>query len=152
MKANNGNGNNELRDLWETPKSFFDKLNSIYKFEFDCCANETNRKTKKYSNDFQSINSLDEICWMNPAFSKAKEMFIHFFKVVKSGVAIYRCDNLETKLWQEIIFKNADWIFIPKGRINYEGFNGKSARFPSALIGVNIKIPTNIEGIPLFIK
>lgn len=152
MKANNGNGNNELRDSWETPKSFFDKLNSIYKFEFDCCANETNRKAKKYNNDFQSINSLDEICWMNPPFSKAKEMFIHFFKVVKSGVAIYRCDNLETKLWQEIIFKNADWIFIPKGRINYEGFNGKSARFPSALIGVNIKIPTNIEGIPLFIK
>lgn len=63
------------------------------------------------------------------------------------GVAIYRCDNMETKVWQEIILKNADWIFIPKGRISYEGKVGKGSRFPSALIGVGVSAPKEIEGV-----
>ena len=88
---------------------------------------------------------------MNPPFSKAKEMFKHFFEVVNHGVAIYRCDNLETSLWQDIILKYATWIFIPKGRISYEGKIGKGFRFPSALIGFNVEPPKDIEGYTLIV-
>jgi hypothetical protein len=76
-------------------------------------------------------------------------MFEYFFKVVKKGVAIYRCDNLETGLWQKIIFPNADWIFFPKGRVNYEGLDGSGSRFPSALIGIGLGYPKNIDGFVL---
>jgi len=83
---------------------------------------------------------------MNPPFSKAYEMFNHFFKSVKSGVAIYRCDNLETKIWQDVIFPNATWIFIPGGRVCYEGMKGSGSRFPSALIGFNAPKPKGLNG------
>lgn len=155
MKANNGSGNIPERDLWETKQELFNTLNNQYHFTFDCCASITNTKTDLFSDNFEKVQELNQICWMNPPFSKAKEMFTHFFKVVKKGVAIYRCDNLETKVWQDIILKNTDWIFIPEGRISYIPFevgnmqNGKWTRFPSALIGKGVKPPKNIKGVIL---
>ena len=89
---------------------------------------------------------------MNPPFSKAFKMFEHFFKVVNKGVCIYRCDNMETKVWQDIILPNASWIFIPNKRIKYEGHEGKGSRFPSALIGFNVEPPKNINGVVLWLK
>lgn len=156
--GNNGSGNIEKRDNWQTPQWLYDKLEKEYNFTFDCCADEENHKTKKYSKDFLNENLIqtDNICWMNPPFSKAKEMFKHFFKNVYGGVCIYRCDNLETSLWQDIIFKYADWIFIPKSRISYEGKIGKGSRFPSALIGFNVDISNELfrelEGTFLLVK
>ena len=150
MKANNGSGNNPERDEWETPKELFDKLNKQYHFELDCCANYKNTKTKYYCYDFlDNYVAKVEICWMNPPFSKSYLMFVKFFQVVRKGVAIYRCDNLETKIWQDIIFSNADWIFIPKGRVSYTPFDitirGGMTRFPSALIGYNVEPPKYLE-------
>jgi len=157
-KGNNGKGNIPERDLWETKQELFGNLKKQYNFEFDCCANELNKKCLDFSNNFESINSMEKTSWMNPPFSNSLKMFEHFFKVIKKGVAIYRCDNMETKVWQEVILKFADWIFIPKGRVSYTSFevgnmrNGKGTRFPSALIGIGVEIPQNIEGRILFIK
>jgi len=154
MKANNGLGNNESRDTWETPQVLWDKLNDQYNFTFDCCANIKNKKTLAFAKDFLQHNLMftSRICWMNPPFSKAHEMFEHFFKAIPRGVAIYRCDNMETKIWQEVILGNVDWVFIPKGRICYEGMKGKGSRFPSALIGVNVEAPKGLNGIVLHIR
>jgi len=146
MKANNGSGNNESRDMWETPIIMFELLDKEYGFNFDCCANKNNSKCWQWSEDFENERLITETAWMNPPFSKAHDMFIHFFKSVKKGVAIYRCDNMETKIWQEVILLNADWIFIPNKRIAYEGMNGSGSRFPSALIGFNVKEPKGLKG------
>jgi len=162
-KGNDGKGNNEERDLWETDQALWDTLNQQYQFTFDCCANQSNTKCKSYSSNFEETNFSDvtffgkQVFWMNPPFSKAKEMFKHFFKEAPSGVAIFRCDNMETKVWQEIILKNADWIHIPQGRIAYTPFStkirsGKGTRFPSALIGFKTQPPKNIEGTTLMVK
>jgi len=151
-KANNGSGNNITRDLWETRQEFWNKLNEQYNFKFDCCASINNRKTEIFSDNFENVIKVNNTAWMNPPFSKSKVMFEHFFKVVKQGVAIYRCDNMETKVWQDIIFPNASWIFIPSGRISYTSFEiGKmrkvmGSRFPSALIGFNLPLLKNFEG------
>ena len=153
MKANNGSGNNEGRDTWETPKELWDELNKQYGLTIDCCASSKNRKCLVYYDDFisQKLNILNN-CWMNPPFSKAYEMFEHFFKVVSKGVAIYRCDNMETKVWQDIILKKCDWVFIPKGRVSYEGMEGNGSRFPSALIGIGLPPPKNLKGELLVTK
>lgn len=151
MKGNNGDGNTKDRDIWETPQLLFDKLNRQYDFTFDCCAEEENSKCETFSSDFLDLEELGNVTsWMNPPFSKASEMFEHFFKVVKRGVCIYRCDNMETKIWQDIILKNASWVSIPKGRIRYEGMEGKGSRFPSALIGFNVPEPIGVDGTTLF--
>jgi hypothetical protein len=89
---------------------------------------------------------------MNPPFSKAKKMFKHFFSFVEKGVAIYRCDNFETKIWQEVIFPNCDWVFIPNQRVVYEGMEGNGSRFPSALVGVGVDPPKYVDGICLKIN
>lgn len=153
MKANNGKGNNSSRDEWETPSWIFDPLMKQYGFEFDCCATKENKKTRHFSNDFLNHNGrFVNVAWMNPPFSKASTMFKHFFKIVGKGVAIYRCDNFETKIWQEIIFSNADWIFIPDKRVSYKGLDGDGARFPSALIGIGVKPPKKINGCLLKVE
>lgn len=150
MKANNGSGNIESRDEWETPQWLFDRLKNQYDITFDCCATKNNTKTKEFSKeDFQDIREVKGIAWMNPPFSKAYSMFKRFFKVVHKGVAIYRCDNFETKIWQEIIFPNASWVFIPNKRIAYEGMTGSGSRFPSALIGLNVPIIESLKGTTL---
>jgi len=149
MKANNGSGNNETRDSWETPKRLFDKLDEQYNFDVDCCATKQNTKCKNFYYDFNeaTLQSMyNQTAWMNPPFSKAYDIFEHFFRVVDKGLAIYRCDNIETKIWQEIILSKADWIFIPKGRIRYDGMPGKGSRFPSALIGFGVEPPKDLIG------
>jgi hypothetical protein len=158
-QGNDGKGNNPERDLWETKQELFDLLNQQYNFTFDCCANKKNTKCPLWSEDFEKLNAdLQNVFWMNPPFSKAMEMFDHFFKVVRRGVAIYRCDNMETKVWQEVILKYATWIFVPKGRISYTPFEngdmrkGMGTRFPSALIGFNVPEIKDIEGVTLFLK
>ncbi len=155
-KGNDGTGNITERDNWETPKKLWNKLDNQYKFNFDCCASENNSKCEEWSEEFDILPKVlfdfKYICWMNPPFSLAREMFEHFFKVVSKGVAIYRCDNLETSLWQEVILANADWVFIPKGRISYEGKEGKGSRFPSALIGKGIPIPKELKGFTLKVQ
>ena len=152
MKANNGSGNIESRDEWETPQWLFNILDKQYIFTYDCCATDKNTKCDVWSNeDFLDYDEsfIHDIHWMNPPFSKSFEMFEHFFKVVSKGVAIYRCDNFETKIWQELIFPNVSWVFIPNKRIAYEGMKGKGSRFPSALIGVGVKPPKEINGVIL---
>lgn len=153
MKGNDGTGNVVERDDWQTPQWLFDKLHSQYTFIFDCCATRENSKCAMYSPNFKVIEKdLGYTFWMNPPFSLAREMFEHFFKVVEKGISIYRCDNMETKLWQEVILKNADWVFIPQGRISYEGKEGTGSRFPSALIGKGLDAPKELEGYTLFVK
>lgn len=146
MKGNDGSGNIEERDDWKTPKWLFDSINKQYNFTFDCCATEGNSKCEEYSSDFKEIRMTNKNSWMNPPFSKAAEMFEHFFKAIPWGVAIYRCDNMETRLWQNQIFPNASWIFLPNKRIRYEGMEGKGSRFPSALIGLNVPEPKGLRG------
>ena len=153
-KGNDGKGHNENRDDWETPKRIIDLLKKQYNFEFDCCALEHNTITKNFSSDFEKIEALNCICWMNPPFSIAYRMFDHFFKVVEKGVSIYRCDNMETKVWQDIILKNCDWVLIPKVAYQYntELREGKGCRFPSAIIGVGVEPPVFYEGTILYLK
>ena len=149
MKGNDGTGNIIERDDWHTPQWLFDMLNAQYNFEFDCCASDNNTKCGHYSYKFERAIEKRECSWMNPPFSKAYDMFKQFFKIIRKEVAIYRCDNFETKIWQEEIFPYASWVFIPNKRIVYEGFEGKSARFPSALIGYNVDPPQELDGFTL---
>lgn len=148
MKANNGKGNNPGRDEWITPDWIFKPLNEQYKFFIDCCATQKNTKCNKFFDNFEDTDFIHGgiSCWMNPPFSKAWKMFEQFFKIVSGGVAIYRCDNFETALWQKVIFPHASWIFIPDRRVSYEGLDGDGARFPSALIGYHVPKPEGLKG------
>ena len=155
MKANNGKGNITSRDMWKTPPELFNNLIEQYNFSLDCCASSDNAKCENFCQAFELLNpDHKNMGWMNSPFSKSKEMFKHFFKIVDRGVAIYRCDNFETRIWQDLILLSSDWIFIPKGRVSYhlatDKANGRNgSRFPSALIGKGVDPPKYIEGVCL---
>lgn len=153
MKANNGTGNHSGRDAWQTDPALWNQLDAQYGFTFDCCAQAHNTKTEHFSSDFLKLiadDFDDEMAWMNPPFSQAKLMFEHFVKVVNKGVAIYRCDNLETHVWQQLILPNCKWVFVPSGRVQYipdvPDERGNGSRFPSALIGLNVQPPLGFKG------
>ena len=82
MKGNDGTGNNVDRDEWETPQWLFYVLDDQYNFSFDCCSNKYNTKCFYFSEDFKNISDIKKLkmAWMNPPFSKAKEMFETFFQ------------------------------------------------------------------------
>lgn len=139
------------RDRWETPQELFDIMKANYDMTFDCCASGENSKCITWAFDFESYDPEDlygVCCWMNPPFSQAERMFKHFFHAVEKGVAIYRCDNMETKVWREIIFPNASWIWIPPYRVCYKGIDSNWDRpvFGSALIGYNVPVPSDVKG------
>lgn len=157
-KGNDGSGNNVSRDDWETPQWLFNKLEKEFEFDFDCCASEENHKCNFWSDEFLEVDTdkqaglyNDEVAWINPPFSKAKEMIEHFFEIVERGVGIYRSDNIETQIWS-LIFKEADWIFVFNKRICYEGHEGKGARFGSSLFGIGVPPPKELEGTCLMVK
>ena len=157
MKGNDGTGNLAERDDWETPQWLFDKLNKQYRFNFDCCASSDNCKVNFFTRDFLGVSSFPGVvAWMNPPFSRAKAMFKHFFSVIPMGVALYRADNFETMLWQDIIFPSASWVFVPSGHVEFEYDGSKrnvsGSRFPSALVGFNVPVPKGLGGVLLFVR
>jgi len=151
-----GKGNVVSRDDWQTPEWLFDILDEQYKFRFDLCASDKNSKCMKFfseNNSFLDVKQnnhylVGSSSRMNPPFSKAKQMIYHFFKVVNTGVGIYRADNMETKVWQ-FILNNADWVHIFDKRINYEGKKGSGAVFGSALFGIGLTAPKGLGGTTL---
>lgn len=136
-------------DNWRTPQELWDLLNSQYHFSIDLCASKNDAKTKKFLTNL-SKDSIPpgEIAWINPPFSKAKNLIPIPLDLDAAVVGIYRSDNTENALWQDHIFKKADWVFFLRGRVKYEDPFGtrQSPMFPSALWGKGVPPPEGLNG------
>lgn len=59
-------------DLWATPQTFFDELNSEFGFDTDVCALASNAKCAKFFTP--EVNGLTQawegVCWMNPPYGR----------------------------------------------------------------------------------
>jgi phage N-6-adenine-methyltransferase len=140
-------------DEWSTPQELWDLLNKQYNFTFDVAASVANHKCDRfYSQNYSFlIHKNDDlltfdVLWCNPPFSQAKKFIDLLAEVNKPTVCIYRCDNMETKLWQSI-FKHAEWIFLFNKRIHYDNpVGGDTCPFGSALFGWNCAPPIGLKG------
>ncbi len=57
--------------LWATPQSFFDRLDAVYNFEIDVCAEESTAKCGLFYNEEADALISDwgeHICFMNPPY------------------------------------------------------------------------------------
>ena len=56
------------KHTWETPQDFFDKLNTLFNFTLDACAEDGTAKVDKYytEEDNALIQKWDGIVWCNP--------------------------------------------------------------------------------------
>ena len=64
---------------WETPKEFFNKLNSVFNFTLDVCASPETAKCEKYFTpeiDGLTKNWADNMCWMNPPYGREQIKWI----------------------------------------------------------------------------
>jgi site-specific DNA-methyltransferase (adenine-specific) len=145
-------------DEWVTPQDLWDALNSQYNFTVALAASEENHKCSSFFSKEASFLTCDRrmlqgdhVAWMNPPFSQSLEFFQRLAYAQMRGVAIYKASNTETKVWQEIIFPCAAWVCFLSKRVNYLG-NGKSAPFPSALIGFGVAPPNTVRGRTVFMR
>lgn len=124
-------------DLWATPQEFFDKLNRIFRFETDVCANHENAKCASFFTPEQ--NGLSQewtgVCWMNPPYGRAIGEWVEkAYRSAKENGATVVCllpARVDTRWWHDYCAKGE--VHFCKGRLKF-GDAKNSAPFPSAVV------------------
>lgn len=125
---------------WETPNELFDELNLLFNFNVDVCALPNTAKCDTYFTpeiDGLSQDWRDNNCWMNPPYGREQILWIekanYESQKHNTNVLCLIPARPDTRVWQEIIFKNASAICFIKGRLKF-GNSKNAAPFPSALV------------------
>lgn len=134
-------GNNN----WSTPQWFFNRLNSIFQFTLDPCADNTNHKCEKYytaADDGLAHTWGGQTVFCNPPYARRtkdnpgqedwiekcwKESKEHHITTVMLIPA-----RTDTKSQHTYIFPNAKYICFVKGRLKFG--DKDAAPFPSEVI------------------
>lgn len=125
---------------WETPQWLFDKINNMYCFNLDCCAEHNTAKVEKYiTKDVDALScDWNGVVWCNPPYNREQGKFVKkAIDEVNNGnaktVVLLIPSRTDTKIWQDFIFKKASQIIYIKGRLRF-GDSKENAPFPSALV------------------
>lgn len=124
-------------DMWATPQDFFNKLNSVFRFEVDVCAIADNAKCETYYTP--DDNGLDiewlGTCWMNPPYGRGIDKWIEkAHRSAKENGATVVClvpARVDTRWWHDYCAKGE--VHFIKGRLKF-GDSKNSAPFPSAVV------------------
>ena len=136
-------------DQWSTPQDLFDKLNGLFNFETDVCADEHNTKCDKfYSVEDDGLKQdWQGVCWCNPPYGREIPKWIE--KAYTSSVenkATVVClvpARVDTRWWHDYCVKGE--MFFIKGRLKF-GDAKSSAPFPSAIVIFRPKLSDVLEG------
>ena len=140
-------------DQWATPQLLFNKLDKIFDFTLDVCADEDNKKCQ----DFYSIedDGLAQewrgVCWMNPPYGRAMGSWMRkaYESSVHNNATVVRLvpARPDTKWWQSYATKGE--MFFIKGRLKF-GMATSSAPFPSAIVVFRPRISDVLEGFSAY--
>jgi phage N-6-adenine-methyltransferase len=125
-------------DLHGTPQDFFDKLDAVFNFELDVCANKENAKCRFYFTEkdngllcqWTHFNSY----WMNPPYGRGIGEWIKKAYESASSDRVIVCllpARTDTKWFHEYCVKGAVWFV--KGRLKF-GDAKNAAPFPSMVV------------------
>lgn len=125
-------------NTWETPISFFNRINDEFYFDLDVCASDENAKCSKYFTEEDDALSKDwkGVCWMNPPYGRQISKWIEkAYQESKKGATVVCLipARTDTSYWHKFIFPYAKEIMFIKGRLKF-GKSNNSAPFPSALV------------------
>ena len=127
------------KHTWETPQDFFNKLNDIFSFNLDACAENETAKVDNYFTieDDALIQDWEGVVWCNPPYGREQIKFINKgleeHRKHGSTIVFLIPARPDTKVWQDVIFKNASQVCFIKGRLKF-GNSKDSAPFPCALV------------------
>lgn len=126
-----------VTDEWETPGKFFDRLDSMFEFTLDVCADEKNRKCASYlSKDEDGLSRpWSKRNWMNPPYGRTLPRWVE--KADREArvngcmtVALLPARTDTRWFSQHCSAWHVVWI---RGRIRFGG-GAYSAPFPSMLV------------------
>ena len=118
-----------------TPKELFDKLNSIFKFEYDAATTEDNPLGTEWFSTVRTNGLVLRWCWntfINPPFGRGIDKWIN--KMNEESVNFNKVyvmllpSRTDTKWFQDLIWKKGSTIYFLKGRLKFVNpvLNGKS--------------------------
>lgn len=123
-------------DLWSTPQSLFDSLNSVYRFTLDPAASKENAKCSRFYT--QEENGLkqsweSERVFLNPPYGREIGKWVQKAAVGGASVVVALLPaRTDTRWWHDYIQGKAEVHFI-KGRLKF-GNQKNSAPFPSCVV------------------
>lgn len=123
-------------ELWETPKDFFDKIDTEFHFTIDVCAIPENAKCSTYYTPDQ--DGLKQpwygVVWCNPPYGRNIEKWVKraFESSQCATVVMLLPARTDTKWFHEYILPYAEIRFI-RGRLKF-GNSSNSAPFPSMIV------------------
>lgn len=125
-------------EVWETPQDFFDKLNEMFGFTLDVCANHQNAKCKSYYTIEQDGLNQEWIgnVWMNPPYGRVINKWVQkAYESAKSGSAnLVVClvpARTCSEWWHEYCMKGEIWLI--RHRLKFGG-SKINAPFPNAVV------------------
>lgn len=111
-------------DLWATPQTFFDELNSEFGFDTDVCALASNAKCAKFFTP--EVNGLTQewegVCWMNPPYGRGIGMWLKkAYESSQKGATVVCLvpSRTDTRWWHDYCMKGE--VRFIKGRLKFGG-------------------------------
>lgn len=122
-------------DLWATPQSFFDQMNSEFKFNLDVCAIPDNAKCERYFSP--EVDGLSQdwggyCVWCNPPYGREIGKWVKKAAESKALVVMLLPARTDTAWFHDYIYHKAEIRFI-RGRLKF-GDGKNSAPFPSMVV------------------
>lgn len=124
-------------DKWATPQSYFDAVDSEFRFTLDACATADSAKCEAYysPSDDGLAQEWMGVVWCNPPYGREISSWLKKAVISAAMGATVVClipSRTETAWWHDIVM-NASEIRFVRGRLKFGGAK-YNAPFPSALV------------------
>lgn len=129
-------------DQWATPKWLFDRLNSMFCFDLDVCADNDNAKCPTYFTKDQDGLKQDwggHRAWCNPPYGRQINQWVRkaaqTVELNKDGVVVMLLPaRTDTSWYHDYILHNPNALIIQlRGRL-YFGVGDSRSPFPSMVV------------------
>ena len=121
-------------DVWETPQTFFDELNTEFHFETDVCALPENAKCKRYFTPEQDglKQEWTGVCWCNPPYGRKIGKWVEKAAQSNATVVMLVPARTDTKWFHDWALPYAEIRFV-RGRLKFGGAE-HNAPFPCMVL------------------
>jgi len=114
-----------IRDLWQTPKEIFNKLDDEFQFDCDVAASDQNYLCEKYFTDSELNGAFDNdwgrMNWCNPPYSNitpwVQEVIWWYQNRGKGTVMLVPADT--SVKWFKLAYESCDEVRLISGRISF---------------------------------
>lgn len=135
---------------WNTPKSFWEPLNKVWKFTLDAAALSTSALVPNFYSPENSGLDKDwsnEVTWCNPPYDNLREWVKKCYEEYEKGGTVLMLipSRTDTLAFQNYIFPSASAVCFIRGRLKFDNPSlpswkedgshvHSSAPFPSCLV------------------